>query len=132
MDGPEGWDLILGDGRHWSDPLDPERRATWRDHRDAIITRWVKPFRPGWRPAAWFDFDLPELAKRASPWRAEALERWASDPEEHIPTSEFVHALRSTTDEERAGIEAKWRKVLASGMPGCARLQVPRWFAAQG
>ena len=70
MDGPEGWDLILGDGRHWSDPLDPERRATWRDHRDAIITRWVKPFRPGWRPAAWFDFDLPELAKRASPWRA--------------------------------------------------------------
>ena len=50
IDGQEGWDLINGDPRHWSDPLDPERRATWEANRDAIMGRWVQPSRPGWRP----------------------------------------------------------------------------------
>src|SRR5688572_700617 len=70
---PAVFDLAIGDGFHWADPLDPERKAAWEEWRDRLMVRWR---RSGWRPAAWVAFDLPPLMDRVRPWRRDMLERW--------------------------------------------------------
>jgi hypothetical protein len=123
---------VNGDQRHWADPLAAERKATWEEHREKIMGRWVRPSRPGWRPDAWLCFDLPKLAKTAAPWRRDALERWSADPSRTISVLEFVHGLKATSDEERAGIEELWRddlRLLAENC--CAEIDVPPWFVLE-
>src|SRR3954447_22662985 len=39
---------------------DAERRAAWRRHRRSLLAAWDTTDRPGQRPQALWDYDLPE------------------------------------------------------------------------
>jgi hypothetical protein len=66
LNSPKYWDLIVGDGRGWSDPFDPERKAAWRQQSGQIFRRFPIWYRhAGRRPAGFWDFDMAAKLTRA-------------------------------------------------------------------
>jgi hypothetical protein len=99
---PGYWDLLLGEGRHWSDPFDPEREAAWQAWRERLKARWPFGWSHGERPDAWFYFDAPTLYDASDLSAADYLT---------MSSEEEVYHLDADAA-ERASIEETWRQNL--------------------
>jgi hypothetical protein len=127
---PGFWDLAVGGNRHWPDAFCAERKAAWAKWRDTIMRRWPIQHTNGERPAAWFDFEAPRLAK------LNGLDPATLDD---MSNYEVVYRL-DASETERARIEAMWRRGIEHAtayQPNNVRAhatgayRVPEWFYDQ-
>jgi len=128
LDGRHQLELVFGPSPRygsWFDN-DDERRAAWEQHRETLMAN----HRHGFRPFGWWLHDAPEQ-RRAGESEAACLYRTVAGAE------------------ERAAIEANWRKSLLwaldashartgepeptteAGLLARYARDVPAWFAAQ-
>src|SRR6516225_8725444 len=84
--------LEFGDSPPTTFATDQERRAAWEQHRDYLMAKCDR----GWRPAAWWDYDAPRLGVRRP-----------RDPEYEKAALWEAGLL---TPEEKATLERDWRQ----------------------
>jgi len=111
---------LLGDARHWADPLSRERRRAWEQWRAKIFARWPWYLRFGRRPSGWFAFEAPRLIVAAGLIEAEL---------DAMGDLELVHRV-DADEKERHEIESVWLGHVHNFGVEKAReiFQVPRWF----